>query len=282
MSGYLQRLAASVLKPSAAIHPILGSVFSPPPQPVPAEHEELFSARSAAAETPRSAPAVPLSPSIEHDTADTSALPHAPVRERAGFRASIDPPQWRPEPALPASSDIETTEHAGLPRSSRPEPDREPSRPALGQHPIVPWNRSQPRSTDPTTQARDSYAAATPAASRAEPAVPERNSPPVAATPEPPLQDFETRVYRPLIEPSFQRQTPPAILPETFREARNTDRRDSPRPQALPQHEPDEIRIHIGRIEVVAAVPAPVHAAPRPVRPSPDLGDYLKRRNGRA
>jgi hypothetical protein len=33
---------------------------------------------------------------------------------------------------------------------------------------------------------------------------------------------------------------------------------------------------------VVAAPPAPVRVEPRQARPSPNLGDYLKRRHGRA
>jgi hypothetical protein len=47
-------------------------------------------------------------------------------------------------------------------------------------------------------------------------------------------------------------------------------------------HEPDEITIHIGRIEV-AAVPQPVvRPAAAPARRSISLDEYLKRGNGRA
>jgi len=48
------------------------------------------------------------------------------------------------------------------------------------------------------------------------------------------------------------------------------------------EREPDKVEIHIGRIEVTA-VPqeAPRPAATRP-RKSLDLGEYLKRRDGRA
>jgi hypothetical protein len=41
--------------------------------------------------------------------------------------------------------------------------------------------------------------------------------------------------------------------------------------------DPDEIRIHIGRIEVTAAPSAPVAPPPKTVRKSLDLGEYLKR-----
>jgi hypothetical protein len=51
-----------------------------------------------------------------------------------------------------------------------------------------------------------------------------------------------------------------------------------PQPAAQPPREPDEIEIHIGRIEVTAA---PQQAAPRPIaqpaRKSLDLGEYLRR-----
>jgi hypothetical protein len=43
-------------------------------------------------------------------------------------------------------------------------------------------------------------------------------------------------------------------------------------------HEPDEIQIHIGRIEVTAALPQqPARPSAPPIRKSTDLGEYLKR-----
>jgi len=55
-------------------------------------------------------------------------------------------------------------------------------------------------------------------------------------------------------------------------------------PQAVARQEgQDEIEIHIGRIEVTAVPPPVVRAeSSRTPRPSPSLGEYLKRRNGRA
>jgi hypothetical protein len=47
--------------------------------------------------------------------------------------------------------------------------------------------------------------------------------------------------------------------------------------------EPDEIQIHIGRIEVVAAQPAPAQAVPqRAPRITPSLDEYLRRRDRRS
>ncbi|MBW0001702.1 MAG: hypothetical protein JO015_21610 [Verrucomicrobia bacterium] len=53
------------------------------------------------------------------------------------------------------------------------------------------------------------------------------------------------------------------------------------RPAAQPA--PDEIRIHIGRIEVIAVPPPPVTpASPKPARRAPSLDEYLRRRDGSA
>jgi hypothetical protein len=50
-----------------------------------------------------------------------------------------------------------------------------------------------------------------------------------------------------------------------------------------PLREPDEIQIHIGRIEVTAVQPAaPGAAAVKPRRSAPSLDEYLRRRDGRA
>ncbi len=50
-----------------------------------------------------------------------------------------------------------------------------------------------------------------------------------------------------------------------------------------PAREPDEITIHIGRIEVAAVTQSPVQPAPAPrVRKAMTLDEYLRRGNGRA
>jgi len=263
MSGYLQRLATSVLQPGASIHPILGSVFSAPAVAAPREHEEIIPQRSAAAEPARSAPAAPRLRSVDADASVPHDAPHPQLPERAGFRAMVDP-QEPQDTELPTSPAIETAEHSVFAPRSSPGPIIEPSRPVSRHHPVVTWDSSQPKRKQ-----------------SAEAAV-QASEPSIAATPDVPQRDAETTAYRPLIEKAFRHETPPTILRETFRGGRKTERRDSPHPQAVRPHEPDEIQIHIGRIEVVAAPPSPVRAEPKPVRPSPNLGDYLKRRNGRA
>jgi hypothetical protein len=62
----------------------------------------------------------------------------------------------------------------------------------------------------------------------------------------------------------------------------NERRNDSRREAGVPEREPDEIHIHIGRIEVTAV---PRAQAPQAVKPAPkavSLDEYLKRRDARA
>ena len=97
--------------------------------------------------------------------------------------------------------------------------------------------------------------------------------------------------YHPLVRTSPVSSSPnsPALSePHNLREIRasaspqNNRGAGSTRP-AQPQHEPDEIQIHIGRIEVTAVQPA---ATPRPApkerNKSVSLDEYLSRRNGRS
>ena len=93
------------------------------------------------------------------------------------------------------------------------------------------------------------------------------------------------RRYEPLIAENLRRTERPRFFRETSNpltsdvrreEGRNLSRRLGP-----PQREPDEIQIHIGRIEVTAMTPAPARPAPRPARKSPSLDEYLKRGEGR-
>lgn len=64
----------------------------------------------------------------------------------------------------------------------------------------------------------------------------------------------------------------PASIPSRERSLRTVQLTPSPAPQ------PDEIEIHIGRIEVAAVLPQPAPRPPaRPARKSLDLSEYLKR-----
>jgi hypothetical protein len=92
---------------------------------------------------------------------------------------------------------------------------------------------------------------------------------------------------KPLLEEDLPRQGGATILPEisapVTRDPWKEEKSELSRHSRLPQREPDEIQIHIGRIEVVA-VPPPVAspASPKPRPGAPSLDEYLRRRNGRA
>lgn len=55
----------------------------------------------------------------------------------------------------------------------------------------------------------------------------------------------------------------------------------APVPERVAQVTPDEIQIHIGRIEVIATPPPAPRVAPAPARKSMSLDEYLNRRDGR-
>lgn len=91
--------------------------------------------------------------------------------------------------------------------------------------------------------------------------------------------------YEPLVAENFGRTERPRFLRDTSNpltpDVRREEERNLLRRLRPPEREPDEIQIHIGRIEVTAMPPAPARAEPRPARKSPSLDEYLKRGEGR-
>jgi len=80
------------------------------------------------------------------------------------------------------------------------------------------------------------------------------------------------------------RQAPAFLSPNAQKaNAQKGENRDLSHHSGLPHREPDEIQIHIGRIEVLAVPPAPApSAALKPERGTPSLDEYLRRRDGKA
>jgi hypothetical protein len=91
--------------------------------------------------------------------------------------------------------------------------------------------------------------------------------------------------YRPLVRVEDSAAVAPTQHLQPYQSEAGAAKKPSAevsRRPASPPHEPDEIHIHIGRIEVAAiSPPAPRPAAP-PARKSLDLSEYLKRSNRRS
>ena len=243
MRGYLQRLAGSVIQPMETIHPLVGSVFSPEAR-------------------------------IEQELLPSNGDP--PL-----FRA----PETRTEPEpLPANANTVSLDQSesSVQRPTAQEAHHVRSLPA----PSI--SRSEP----PTASQRIQDLNLTldeAASSQLHPAVMQKRASktgePVQAGEAPAVQEAgEPResAYTPLMEVNALRPNPQARLVATSSSARSSvrfrQRADTSHPG---EREPEEIQIHIGRIEVSAVPQAP---APRPsklLRKALSLDEYLRRRDGR-
>jgi hypothetical protein len=255
MSHFLERLAAGVTQPAsqARLKPLLGSVFAPTPQigqgdAVPIESSTFSFLRPAPV---RSEQARTLHPSL---------------RSEEDFRARKQD-EHQESPSLHAQD-----QPASLPPvSSHIEPEKPVFRPLIANvQSATPFENpltSPGAAPNPVEDERAQHAS------------------PGFASPQPLNQAEAPGPYRPLVrieQPQTAASNPHLLPPQTeARAARNPSAETSSR-STSPSQEPDEIHIHIGRIEVAAiAQPAPRPTAP-PARKSLDLGEYLKRGNGRA
>lgn len=323
MTGYLERLASSVLRPGGSIRPVLTPVLAAPhheppalpleeetiarpaPRPGPELRQELRALEpatpaSASTATTSTRPPTPPRPSIVA-TATHAEPPHAAIAPAPADRA-IPPgsanqsPPPGPLVKAPTRSDTENDEPshreafrvlnppdqkdrpATGDRSTGIAPPREPSvisvhqlvasPTPLKQPPITPAAEPNPDQARKSTE--DKRPPEAPTVILRDRPVPlsaqERDNvdAPPAASAEPKAQ------FTPLIKPAL---SPPAVQLM----------RDSPPRPAPPAQEPDEIHIHIGRIEVMASAPAPARPAPaKAARKSLTLDEYLKQRHGRA
>src|SRR5271165_5067681 len=211
VTGYLQRLAASVGPRLSRIRPVVDPLYAgaagrPAAEAASAEFA-LEEVRALVAHPPRASRVAP----------NTAATDPPPDRREGSVRApAVEPPRA----SLPAQEDA-------IPADPRPDPQT-PTRPA------------QPSADEraPRPFEFPAQAIVTRASERAEPLVP-----------------------RP-----------------AFRHEANRDRQESSRPMAQGRAEqaaPDEIRINIGRVEVIAAPPPSPRAAQRPNRAT-SLEDYLR------
>jgi hypothetical protein len=228
MSGYLQRLAASAVRPAEAVHPVLGSVFTPQEgstdhPPFPQEEDTIVSAAGVPA---------PLVSQTQPPVGTQQASSHpsnAPDSDTASIR----------------SSSFQTLE---------PKPtSRAENRDSF--QPLLPHLRSE-ASPPPTKPAQESLLA------------------------EPP---------KPLFQPAYKTLVPTGSGLSTIAGAQTSANSSSFRGNETsattsrsPKSEPDEIQIHIGRIEVTAVPQTPPRTSSKPQRKGISLDEYLKGRDRRA
>jgi len=229
MTGYLQRLAVSASRPADAVHPVLGSVFSP--------HDDSQGISSFG---------------LDDDTA--ASVQRAP--------ATLIPP------ARPQAESWQTSSRSGVSRDFEPAYMR---------------SSSDSPTIDPTPPSRDD-------AGRRDsfrPLLPDLKHE-VLPTPTNPGQESLLAEHKPSLQPAYSPLVQSGFAPRfagtqtvanssSFRghETRATTGRSA-------NSEPDEIQIHIGRIEVTAVPHTAPRTASKPARKGKTLEEYLKGRDRRA
>jgi hypothetical protein len=253
MSRFLHSIIATAQNPSASVHPVVPSLFSSSAHhESPADMQDAPSATLLGRETV--APTAPRS-------ARRDAAPFGTAFDIETARNATDTQNRRTgkpltQPIAPLSDAPEVSRDRARNFASAPRPfERAPS--------AGTWNSpSEPAFRAPfgNDSAPMAEAARNPDG-RYSPEAP--NAPPHGSNP-PALE--------PLVSPA---------MTQVRRAGEDHASRDlAPRPRS-PAREPEEIQIHIGRIEVTAARPAPARSAPVAARKSPSLDEYLKRRPGR-
>jgi len=253
MSGYLQRLALGAFEPRRAIQPLSRPLFLPSQSPLEPEPPPMDPAArpdtSRAFRAPAPAPRAPA-PARQ---ASAPVPPHLPGDEDTGLH-TVRPPESRPADEfanqIPVSSLIRSfTPLLPSRQSEKATPIGEPLPAEEGRPRQVTGPPVEDRHMDPT-------------------AMPERSADVEQSEP-PPAERAERKV------------SPDKFSSRPFKPGGDRRARTSPR-HADRGGEADEIEIHIGRIEVIAAPPAPARPAPPAGRHgAPSLDDYLRRRDGK-
>ena len=258
MSGYLHRLVHQVMHARETVHPRMGSLFAPywsePDSPAewfePAETVTTRPARSDSSK--RGEPAKTVLHPARSDASQSPLLPgtagETPRIFESAQRADVSRPAG-PGTANEPPRKFESVQRADV------------SRPA--------GNEAQHDALEPAVRAPRRLVA-----SQAQRAVPDSR------------RDAGVQSYVPLIHP--RRSEAHSTRPETPRFSTETRGRREASTNVTAdgrltraEREPDEIQIHIGRIEVTAVQP-PAPRAPKGPDKAISLDAYLERRNGRA
>jgi hypothetical protein len=309
MTGYLQRMAVNVAKPGRSIQPVLGPLFSPSnftADPVSIETEEQFTVSVPTEFAPRTKP----QPSL--DLPDASALQapeSSPKQERPAGSTESTPPI----PVVLAPSPQQKEEPFIVPRLAQRRSHQRTEEPAKAQHETAGAQKIrtvEDQAIDTAPRESATLAKSTtpvfvrlltpllpiPQETKARVIVPrlpenrgdqsqERQAKPTNENrvPPPPKQEISFEEIKPnaiATGEDFRPSAAPTLTP-TFGSAKNA--RTGSQSGYTARTEPDEIQIHIGRIEVVAVPPATVApGSPKPKRETPSLDEYLRRRGGRS
>lgn len=261
MRGYLQRLVHGVMHPQREIHPSVGSVYSARGQEAAASPaEEGFSAVGIQ-EGKNFAPSLAIS-----------------RRVRASLGSGI-PDAAAAAPLLPerrtgdVSRERMRQDFSGEPRSHEPSNDL----PVASAEGHEEWPvRAEGKADRPAANIENNINIED---KDSEAVVPAR-----AAEYLPLIRDFVVSEQTVIAEGTAVASRPTAVSGRALAPRRSPSHRETAQAaqRAQEQREPDEIEIHIGRIEVTAVPPpAQVRLAARPERKAVNLDEYLKRRHGR-
>ena len=263
MSGYLQRMVLSVQKPAETIRPILGSVFAPP------QTAGGWEAQNIETVVPGAFP--------QDDAAMTTRDQSQPAPVQDPNRRMPNPEPQSPRDSRPIRESLIAASEEG---QSWPESERAERVTAGAKTPFKPLI-SDPREAE-TGDTRAGQAQST---GRLEPA----SATPTSAhreADEKPAPRREGRWEPTEVSPGkpgpAETSRPVSAVARPFSVDRVDRGRTSLRRPEAERREPDEIQIHIGRIEVSAAAPAALRPpAPKASPGAPSLAEYLRQRDGK-
>jgi hypothetical protein len=250
MSGYLQRLALNALNPGGSIHPVLGSVFAGPRSD--RSHDDI-AWEEVVVSRDEPGPLMTPSPTRPGDFQSSDEVPGPPVS---------------PVPPL-QTSPLQYKEN-GRSADAKPIHDGE----SLLKPLLTQAQQNGVASPVDRTVIEDGLAAQS--QPLLEPRGRERNE-----------ERTREGAYSPIMPEFVPGATPPSI----FGDSPNVHPREAVAGEksVMPRRDlgyaavtPDEIQIHIGRIEVTAVPQAPAAPTAKPAAKSVSLDEYLKRRDARA
>jgi hypothetical protein len=291
MKGYLQRLALGVMEPVAVIRPLVGSVFSAPNhagvrQSLPLGESVFSSSRAKPAQLD------PQEGSEDLSVADRQKpMPPAPgllysrvpepeytplMSKAAGLQNNSPTNQWRSTPTKNSSPVQEAAKPGedGLRAKTVPEPGAlsEPRQQHDGEKAVYGPIMTEDDGHSERQQTISPRANSFPADTRDQ----EQRNPLWR------VQD-NLQIYKPIMTEGGNRSGARQTIPPPA----NSFPADRPKPENLLSssraiaREPDEIEIHIGRIEVTAVQQTSAAPVAKPARKGLSLDEYLRRANGR-